>query len=151
MFEEGRRSLAEKFDCSRVAYTPTPFPCPRSSLSLAIRSFVFFRSTPTGLVPVLGDHMSVLQVSDCNRVVWTPTPFPCPHSSLSLTIRSFVFLYIPTPTDLVSDFARPYGCTVPDITVPCPHSSLSLALRSLVFSTDQPPQVSFLVLRDHMP
>ena len=51
------------------------------------------------------------------------TPSPYPRSSLSLTLRSFGFLRRPTPTDLVTDFVRPYDCTVCDCR--CRHFLLS--------------------------
>ena len=78
-------------DCSRVACTPTPFPCPRPSLSLALRSFGFLRSpTPPGLVPAFARPYGY-SVSDCSRVAYTPTPSPCSHSSLSCALRFLGF------------------------------------------------------------
>ncbi len=72
---------------SRTSSVLTPSPYPHSSLSLALRSFGFLRtSTPPGLVPSFTRAYGCT-VSDYIRVSYTPTPFPCPHSSLSCALR----------------------------------------------------------------
>ena len=95
-----------------------PSPCPRSSLSLVLRSFGFFRSpTPQTLCLLLRDHMAIVYltvctVSDYIRVTYTSSPSPCSRSSLTLALRSFGFFRSPTLPDLVPAFARPHGYSV---------------------------------------
>ncbi len=92
-------------------YTSRSFPCSRSSLSPALRSFgCFRRPTPPDLVPAFGRPYGY-SVSDCNRVgvqTDTPTPSPSSHSSLSSTLRFLGFcilkfhLFVLHNTDTIS-------------------------------------------------
>jgi hypothetical protein len=63
-------------DCVRVTYTPTPSPCPRSSLSIALRSLGFCNSTSKRLTTSSAESMytnhgnSCMMLNPVQRFFW---------------------------------------------------------------------------------
>ncbi len=78
---------------SRVTYTPRPSPCPRSSLTHAVRSSGLLRNQTPGLVPVPARSFGY-SVSD-SRVACAPSPLPSPLNfplPSTLGVRGFNLL-----------------------------------------------------------
>jgi hypothetical protein len=117
-------------DCNRVTYTSLPSPFSLSSLSLTLRSFVFFHnSTPPVVVSVFTKPYGY-SVSDYSRSVYTPTPSPFSHSSLSCVIRFLGF------------------CTSKRLTTtPTPSHFLSLVLSFCVYNKQKTKRKRGLVKR----